>query len=238
MQHETQWPKGKTKIEMVKRADRGVPYTREEMEKKTKDERKKIMKTRKKVLGWILCDQKANSVADMAAVLAKLDFTKPEPAISELPPTRGRWEPLKKKEAREQWRKEWPLREQAEEERLARVEMARNLEKLQEITVAEKNNPIIIEWRDATDSQFAPSWPKGVVHDFINKRQAPRGFVGARNPQKIESRGIKKGREKEEERRISEAEQEQEEEEEMREEEYEEEKPKGWFGRLRQKLTL
>lgn len=71
--HETAWDSS-LRARAKEIAHKGVYYSIEELKEKDKGFLKGLIKKERKVLGTLLGNQKANSVADMAAVLAKTNF--------------------------------------------------------------------------------------------------------------------------------------------------------------------
>jgi len=109
---------------------------------------KALIKKERKTLGALLGNQKANSVADMAAVLAKLNFMMDVDV-----------------------EKEAEMRDAIEKTSAVVTESAEPKEKdLDSILlprVAPDYDPIKVLWRDILDAEYAQSWPLGVVHGYM-----------------------------------------------------------------------
>lgn len=188
--HETQWDE-ELREKAKNKAEYGVPYSRDEIEQMNKQEKKAMMKRRKKALGRILSDQKANSVADMAAVLAKLDFNPPvEEVVVEdevIPSVEGETETtdsiyqeekvgnpeetVAKPEDPTEVKSEDAVADESTEEKPAVEEPIPEVPA--ELRVAADEAPIVVQWKDILDAEYAEKWPVGVVHDFLDARDAP-----------------------------------------------------------------
>lgn len=141
--HETQWdPSLRQKARGI--AEGTIHMTPEERKAVTKYERKNIEKKTRKVLGRLLCNQKANSIADMAVVLGKMDFIG---------------------------------KEQKETKEIVEVENKETAVDPEAGRVAPDDDPIVVQWQDVSNAEFAQSWPVGVVHDFMEEfAHAAPGF--------------------------------------------------------------
>lgn len=145
--HETNWDPS-LKIKAKEIAHKGVFYSIEELKAMDKGFQKALIKKERKTLGALLGNQKANSVADMAAVLAKLNFMMDVDV-----------------------EKEAEMRDAIEKTSAVVTESAEPKEKdLDSILlprVAPDYDPIKVLWRDILDAEYAQSWPLGVVHGYM-----------------------------------------------------------------------
>lgn len=166
------------------KAEFGVPYSKQEIEKMNKQEKKIMEKNRKKALGIILQDQKANSVADMAAVLAKLDFNPPVEEVVVEDEVVAEEQGVEGEEGKDAAAGSTVPEESAvktEESTEGKAEDAAAEEEVkepepvvpEEIRVASDEAPIVVQWKNILDAEYAEKWPAGVVHDFLDPRDAP-----------------------------------------------------------------
>lgn len=184
--HETQWDT-ELRERAKNKAEFNVPYTTEEIKAMNKQEKKAILKKRKKALGKILQDQKANTVADMAAVLATLDFIPkveekvvPEKATAKGATAKGKEtvDPSKTKAIPEKKKSEAVVKpedgtavEKTGKEAKAGKEAPVKEpipEVPGEIRAALDEVPIRVHWKNILDAEYAEKWPLGVLHYFMD----------------------------------------------------------------------
>ena len=108
----------------------------------------------KKKRGKVLMDQKANSIADLAAVLQLQESGPPEERIVNADRRRRRVETLKRQKGEENVRK-------------APIDVAYELGGIEGVK---------IRWANILDSEYAEAWPKGVVHGGLEKSRYTAAF--------------------------------------------------------------
>lgn len=108
----------------------------------------------KKRRGKVLMDQKANSVADLAAVLHLQGKGPSKKRILNAEIRRGRVETLKKQKGEDKVKK-------------APVDVASEMGGIEGVKV---------RWADILDAEFAKTWPEGVVHDVLEKSRYTAAF--------------------------------------------------------------
>lgn len=108
----------------------------------------------KKRRGKVLMDQKANSVADLAAVLQLQEIGPSEERITSAERRRRRVETLKKQKGEDKVRK-------------APVDVASEMGGVEGVK---------IRWANILDVEFAETWPEGVVHGGLEKSRYTAAF--------------------------------------------------------------
>lgn len=108
----------------------------------------------KKRRGKVLMDQKANSVADLAAVLQLQEVGPSEERIANAERRRRRVETLKRQKGADKVKK-------------APVDVASEMGGVEGVT---------IRWANILDAQFAETWPERVVHGGLEKSRYTAAF--------------------------------------------------------------
>lgn len=108
----------------------------------------------KKRRGKVLMDQKANSVADLAAVLQLQEQGPSEERIVSAERRRRRVETLKKQKGEDKVKK-------------APIDVASEMGGVKGVQV---------RWADILDAEYAETWPEGVVHNRLEKSRYTAAF--------------------------------------------------------------
>ena len=108
----------------------------------------------KKKRGKVLMDQKANSVADLAAVLLLQESGPSDRRIANAETRRRRVETLKKQKGEDNVKK-------------APIDVASELKGVEGVKV---------RWANMLDQEFAEAWPEGVVHGWLEKSRYTAAF--------------------------------------------------------------
>ncbi len=117
----------------------------------------------------LICDQKANSVADMAAVLSMLDKSAEERAEeSRLEEARQERERLKAERAKEGIKVEEEVEEQDEIKGKEEVVQPERRNSNIGLEAEGTGEPVEILWRDLSDAEHAVSWGQNIRHGTIN----------------------------------------------------------------------
>jgi hypothetical protein len=152
---------------------------------KGKDGEMKRVALSKRQRGRKLCDQKANSVADIAAVLARIGD---EALMAEIALGTKIKDRLKG-----WWVRELRLRRRAEEKAKKALARGEVVETTKEVKAEEgvEKPPVIVEikWRDMLDAEYAETWSENVVHDQLGMKRLNSNGLDPWNIRKRETMG-------------------------------------------------
>ena len=113
----------------------------------------------KRLKGKALMDQKANSVADLAAVLFQQERGPNKERLLHYERVKNRFDRLKSQGSKKVRRKEGPLDVEVEYKGVEGVR---------------------VYWEDIKDAEFAQTWPKDVVHSLLERARYTAAWPAAR----------------------------------------------------------
>lgn len=115
---------------------------------------KKAEKLSRRRKGLVLCDQKANSVADIAWVLGKLETVQ------------GQEKVMRELKGREEEEGEQKVRKNNEDVQIKKVEEKKRGERIG-LTGEQTGAEVTVEWKNLVDAEYAETWSGNVVHGVM-----------------------------------------------------------------------